>query len=215
MTEERKTYGGSGRAGTGSMRAPLAERGEDFYATPREAVSAFVDVEGQHLPPGTIWEPACGDGAIVRPLRAIGRTVVASDLIDRGCPDSTVADFFASEPPDDVSAIITNPPFKDAQRFVERALEHAPYVAVLLRLAFLEGYRRKPWFEEFPPARVHVASRRLPMMHRGEWDGPRTTGSAVCFAWFVWDVRRVGRTEIHWFDWQQAPPIVTDEELLA
>nr|WP_197286586.1 MULTISPECIES: hypothetical protein [unclassified Chelatococcus] len=210
-----KTYGGRGRAGTGSMRAPLAERGEDFYATPREAVDAFLDIERHQIPPGKVFEPACGDGAIVLPLRAAGYHVIASDLIDRGCPDASVGDFFATEPPGDISAIITNPPYKNAQRFIERALGFAPYVAMLLRLGFLEGFRRKPWLEEFPPARVHVASRRLPMMHRGGWDGPRVMGSAVCFAWFVWDVRRVAPTTLHWFDWKESEPAVALEDMLA
>jgi len=31
-----------------------------------------------------LWEPAAGDGAIVRPLRAAHFDVVASDLVDYG-----------------------------------------------------------------------------------------------------------------------------------
>jgi hypothetical protein len=33
-----------------------------------------------------------------------------------------------------------------------------------------------------------VSSRRLPMMHRFGWDGPRAT-SNTCYAWFIWDRR--------------------------
>lgn len=176
-----------------------ADRGDDFYATPPEAVAALLAVERKWMPAGTIWEPACGDGAIVKPLRRAGFHVLASDVVDRGCPYGVVADF--REPDFAVDGVITNPPFKLAREFVDVALRRAPYVAMLLRLAFLEGGARKPWFASTPLARVHVASRRLPMMHRDGWTGPKA-GSAVCHAWFVWDARHEGRPQIQWFDWR-------------
>lgn len=178
-----------------------ADRGDDFYATPPEAVGALLQIEKKWLPEGTIWEPACGDGAIVNVLRKAGRTVFASDLIDRGCPQSEVSNFLAVRPAPYHGSVITNPPFKLAREFVDVALQSAPYVAMLLRLAFLEGGARKPWFASTPLARVHVASRRLPMMHRDGWTGPKA-GSAVCHAWFVWDARHEGRPQIQWFDWR-------------
>jgi hypothetical protein len=183
-----------------------AERGDDFYATPPEAVHSLLAIEKKWLPGGTIWEPACGDGAIVNVLRAAGREVVATDLIDRGCPGSTSGLDFVRDgrgPGRGVTkAIITNPPYRLAWQFVERALQECDYVAMLLRLAFLEGLARKAWFEMRQLARVHVSSRRLPMMHRHGWDGPKA-GSAVCHAWFVWDKRHEGRPVIQWFDWKE------------
>src|ERR1700674_3667292 len=53
----------------------------DFYPTPPEAVRALLSVEQFD---GTIWEPACGYGAISRELEAHGHSVVSTDLIDRG-----------------------------------------------------------------------------------------------------------------------------------
>lgn len=179
-----------------------ADRGDDFYPTPPEAVASLLAVEHKWLPSGTIWEPACGDGAIVLPLRKAGFDVFASDLVDRGCPGGFIGDFLGAQPPrTDIASVITNPPFRLAREFVDTALEHAPYVAMLLRLAFLEGGARRPWFQSGPLARVHVSSRRLPMMHRAGWTGPKA-GSAVCHAWFVFDKRHEGRPEIQWFDWK-------------
>ena len=37
--------------------------------------------------PQTIWEPACGPGAIVRVLRDAGHRVIATDLVDYRSPD--------------------------------------------------------------------------------------------------------------------------------
>lgn len=193
----------SGRAGKETRHA-LADRKDDFYASPPEAVAAFIRAESAYLPK-VLWEPACGDGAIVKPLRAAGYTVHATDLVARGCPESRAGeDFLMPFPvPGDLGGVVTNPPFKLAQAFVDRALLVTPYVAMLLRLAFLEGAERRPWFVGGPLARVHVSSRRLPMMHRDGWEGERT-GSAIAFAWFVWDRRHVGEPVIRWFDWREA-----------
>lgn len=186
-----------------------ADREHDFYATPPEAVEALLTVERKWLPNcRVIWEPACGDGAIAKVLERRGYEVTATDLVDRGYGIGGINFLTLDETLVD-SAIITNPPFKLAREFVDVALQQAPYVAMLLRLAFLEGSARKPWFASTPLARVHVASRRLPMMHRHGWTGPKA-GSAVCHAWFVWDKRHEGRPQIQWFDWRDHVPAAND-----
>jgi len=60
-------------AGSGATRAPLADRADDFYATP---LRPLIALEGGRMP-ATLREPCCGDGAIVVPLRASGREVAA------------------------------------------------------------------------------------------------------------------------------------------
>jgi len=84
----------------------------DFYPTGQpEAIRALLSRDGARIRQlGRVWEPACGDGALVREIRGVGIVCEASDLIDRGCPDSWLGDFFSigqSQAP----AIITNPPF--------------------------------------------------------------------------------------------------------
>src|SRR3546814_8432653 len=54
---------------------------DDFYPSPRSATLALLSVERFE---GTIWEPACGNGAISRVLEEQGHEVVSTDLIDRG-----------------------------------------------------------------------------------------------------------------------------------
>jgi hypothetical protein len=142
-----------------------ADRGADFYPTPACAVESLLAIESEYLKPGVqIWEPACGDGAIVNVLRAAGHQVYASDLVDRGCPDSSVQDFL--KPTSRTADIIaSNPPFRLAREFVDTALQRAPVVIMLLRLAFLASAVRMPWFRAGNLVRVHVSSHRLPMMH--------------------------------------------------
>ena len=173
---------------------------EDFHRTPLEAVRALLEIERSRLP-SVIWEPACGDGAIALPLRAAGYDVIASDLVDRGCPDSEVADFLDISTGPCAPGIVTNPPYSLARRFVVRALASSPYVAMLLPLGFLAGQRRMPWHRGSPLCRVHIASRRLPMMHRDGYDGPKAT-SGVDHAWFIWDAAaRVPHPRVMWFDY--------------
>jgi hypothetical protein len=101
------------------------------------------------------------------------------------------------------SHVITNPPFKLAEPFVRHALDlGATKVALLLRLAWLEGMSRKKLFESSPIARIHVSSRRFAMLRNGT-DGGAGGGSMIAFAWFVWDNEHKGPPRVCWFDWQE------------
>lgn len=178
-----------------------AERGRDFNKTHRVAVDSIVSVEKDYLrPTARVWEPACGDGAISKVLRLHGFTnVFSSDIEDRGY--GKVQDFLApSKRTADI--IITNPPFLLAHEFVDTALERAPIVIMLLRLAFLESMERMEWFQKGPLVRYWVASRRLPMMHREGYTGKKA-GSAVAHAWFVWKRGSRSYPQTRWFDWKQ------------
>lgn len=175
-----------------------AERGDDLYQTPAVAVTALLRAEKITR---VVWEPACGRGAIGRVLQAAGHTVYASDLIDYGYGSGGINFLTARRAPKGVEAIVTNPPFKDAQAFVEKGLELVPRVVMLLRLAFLESERRSNILDEGLLARVHVFKNRLPMMHRDGWAGPRA-GSAVAFAWFVWQRDYAGPATINRISWR-------------
>ncbi|MDE3023405.1 MAG: hypothetical protein KGI54_16405 [Pseudomonadota bacterium] len=174
------------------------DRGNDFYPTPIEAIQSLIEIEGARMP-HTIWEPACGDGAIVKPLERSGRQVVATDLIDYGAGYCGHVNFLDTLCPSDAEGIVTNPPYKLASQFVEKAIREAPYSAFLLRINFLESIRRYDFWKQAPLARVLVSSRRLPTMHRHGWEGPKAP-SNMLFAWFVFEKDNYER-KIEWFDW--------------
>jgi hypothetical protein len=183
-------------SGSGTVKSSLDIRKDDFYATPAVAVHALMACE---VLPLTIWEPACGDCAIVNILRDNGRGVVATDLVERGCPNSQSGIDFLMEraAPAGVPAIVTNPPFKLAEEFAEHALTLVPQVYLLLRLAFLEGLRwERGLAKHF--ARCHVFAPRLPFMHRHDFDGVKNSNSGMPFAWFVWDRDHEGSATIGW-----------------
>jgi hypothetical protein len=183
---------------TGNARAPLRDRGMDLYETPECATLALLRAENL---PHRIWEPAAGRGAIVDVLRAHGHEVLASDLVDYGNPTHFARRDFLLErkAPDGCNCIVTNPPFRLADAFVAHALELSPLVIMLLRLAFLESERRSRILDSGMLARVHVFRKRLPMMHRAGWTGPRT-GSGMAFGWFCWKRDHCGPSTLHRID---------------
>lgn len=189
---------------TGNHRHALADRGNDLYETPAVAIQALMRAEKL---PRRIWEPAAGRGAIVRPLQAAGHDVLGTDLVDYGAGYAGGVDFLipgiAESYFSGQEAIVTNPPFKNAPEFVERALTFVPYVAMLLRLAFLESEARRFILDEAPLARVRVFRKRLPMMHRDGWEG-KHSNSGMAFAWFIWKRDHIGPTELHRISWEAA-----------
>lgn len=173
------------------------ERGADVYETPACAVEALLRVE--NIPRDTVWEPACGPGAIVKVLQARGYTVAASDKFDYGW-NHAVEDFLIG----DLAwhgPIVTNPPYQLAADFVRKAISISPYVAMLLRLAFLESAGRADIFDHPSFARVHVFSERLPMMHRSGYHGKKSS-SAIAFCWMVWCSDHRGPTTIDRISWK-------------
>jgi hypothetical protein len=182
------------------QRHALSERRGDCYDTPPEAVHALLKVERL---PWLIWEPACGTGNIVNVLRAAGHDVVATDLNDRGCSDSLDRIDFLLPVKFNCEAIVTNPPFALAEKFVAIALDRAPLVIMLLRLAFYESERRSYILEHCGLARIHCFRKRLPMMHREGWEG-RKANSGMAFAWYVWDRLHRGPTTVDRISWEAA-----------
>jgi hypothetical protein len=177
----------------------LDDRGLDAYFTPPEAINSLIAIEGHRLP-RSIWEPAAGDGAIVRPLRDAGYRVVASDIVDYGLDGCRVGVDYLKAEPQNVGGVITNPPFRLAKKFAIKAVSEYNYVALLLRTNFLESMNRMAFFLEYPPSRIWVSSRRLPMMHRHGWDGNIST-SNTAYAWFIWDGFYSAGPTVNWFDW--------------
>jgi hypothetical protein len=166
---------------------------DDFYITPSRAVEALLSVESFE---GLIWEPACGTGAISDVLKEYGHDVLSSDLFDKGYGTPN-ADFLKAEGMF-VENIITNPPFRYAQEFVDKALGLTTgKTAMLLKLAFLEGRKRSAYLQSTPLKNVWVFSKRLKMSRGGNEDAYKN-GGMITFAWFVWEHGYEGRPMIGW-----------------
>lgn len=147
-----------------------------------------------------IWEPACGEGHISKVLEEHGYKVMSTDLVDRGYGEGNI-DFLKITEKERKAHyngdIITNPPYKYAKEFVEHALKisaDSTKIAMLLKIQFLEGQKRRALFDKNPPHTIYVFSERQECGKNGIFTG----GSAVCYAWFVWKKGHLGPTKIKW-----------------
>ena len=168
----------------------------DYYATDPKAVEQLLELESFS---NAIWEPACGEGHISKVLKEHGHYVRSTDLVDRGFGEGGID--FLMQWERWRGDIITNPPYKLAQEFVEKAIQlidHRAKVAMFLKLTFLEGQARYKLFKNTPPRRVWVAVHRLECPMNGVFSNGK--GSAVCYAWFVWEKGFTGKPEIGWFN---------------
>ena len=157
----------------------------DYFPTPPWATRAlceFLRDDWRLLPSHTVREPACGEGDMARPLAEYAARVIASDIQDLG--HGEVEDYLFT-PTQPVDWVITNPPFRLAQAFIEKALDEARVgVAMFARLAFIEGIERHDTlFGPRPPAFVMPFVERVPIV-RGRLDAKAS--SATAYAWFVW-----------------------------
>ena len=161
----------------------------DFYPTPPEMTQVLLDNYSFY---NEVWEPACGDGAMSKVLLANNYNVFSSDLIRRGY--GFEIDFLlAHTMPLFTKAIITNPPYTLAEKFVEHAHKiGCKQLALLCKLTFLEGQARKFMFAKYPLARVLVFSKRQTMTRNGE---PSRNGGMIAYAWFIWDSAHSGNDE--------------------
>ena len=171
----------------------------DFYATEPKALELLLDME-QFDP--YVWECACGKGHLSEVLKKRGYIVKSTDLIDRGYGESGI-DFLQYTETHN-GDIITNPPYKYAQQFVEHALKIIPEgnrVAMFLKLTFLETKGRKCLFEKYPPELIYVSSSRLQCALGGDFEKYKSSGgTAVAYGWFIWRKGFSGEPKVRWFN---------------
>jgi tRNA/tmRNA/rRNA uracil-C5-methylase (TrmA/RlmC/RlmD family) len=166
----------------------------DFYATHPNSVRTFLDFYN----PGKndlIWECACGTGNISKVLIEKGYKVYSTDLVDRGYGDGQFNFLQAMTLPKPLNIILTNPPYKYAEDFLEQAMRLLPqngYYIAFLPLTFLEGKNRYQLFQTYTPDSVYIHSSRQGCDSKGRFDF--TNGGARCYCWIVW---RKQKTEIN------------------
>lgn len=169
----------------------------DYYATDPKAAEMLLDLESFN---SNILEPSCGEGHLSKVFIENGFTVSSYDLVDRGFGE--VKDFFELKSFD--GDIITNPPYSIAKEFIIHALGIVPVgakVAMFLKVQFMEGKGRKELFLTQPPKTIYISSSRINCAKNGDFVGLRNSGgSAVAYAWYVWEKGFTGTTAIKWFN---------------
>ena len=172
----------------------------DYYATDPNTLVIFLEAlkRDKLTLYKNIWECACGEGHLSKVLCGGGYNVLSTDKINRGYGE--VQDFLEILPFKVYDYdILTNPPYKYAQEFVEQSLRlvaEGRYVIMLLKIQFLEGKERRKLFDKYPPKYVYVNSSRQTCYINGNMD--HKMSSASCYCWFVWQKGFKGEPIIRW-----------------
>ncbi len=160
----------------------------DAYLTPAWCVHRLLD--NLQLPGGKWLEPCAGEGDIIRAVDGLRSDVEwhANELrtecqskLDSIAHTVTFGDFLSRQFTERYDVIFTNPPYCHAERFVERSLQLADTVVMLLRVNFLASKQRSPFLRRTPPD------------FYGLPDRPSFTGrgtDSTDYAWFVWSQPR-------------------------
>lgn len=172
----------------------------DYYATDPIAIDKLLSVEEIS---DEIFEPAAGEGHLAERLRELGYNVFTSDIIQRNYKLDEIGDFLQYQGFMLKGDILTNPPYKYAKEFVLKALDSVAdgrKVYMFLKLTFLEGKARyQELFNKYPPKNIYVFSERIMCAKNGEFEKMKAGGgSAVAYAWFVWEKGYNGDTIIKW-----------------
>ena len=176
---------------------------EDYYATDPIAAKLLLEIEtiNKNIP---IWECASGGNHLANVFKENGYTVRTSDIVGRS--DTTeIIDFLSNE--NNVKwdgYIITNPPYNKAVEFIEKAMSLVPdgmKVIMFLKVLFLESKKRYELFKKYPPKTVWVSSSRILCAKNARFEEMIAGGgSAVAYAWFVFEKGYQGDTIVKWFN---------------
>lgn len=179
---------------------------EDFYATDPIASKLLMEMEQFE---DTIIDNSYGKGHLMLPFIEKSYNVIGYDIENR-IEDILPINLtfhhkdFLTETEKLKGDVVFNPPFKYAVQFIEHSLnlvEEGRKVCAFLKVQFLEGKQRKELFAKHPPKRIWVSSSRILCAKNADFEGMKAGGgSAVAYAWFVWEKGYKGNTVVKWFN---------------
>ena len=143
----------------------------DFYETPLWCVQKLFAID-PFLPTPTL-DPCAGNGALIRGVmnarnRMIEGIEIQPELIEQSRLDITQGDGLKSDWSDE--HIIMNPPYRDAEAWVDKALSESASCTALLRLGFLSSKRRMSLWTKHPPNGIYILSKRPSFTSDGKTD---------------------------------------------
>jgi len=162
----------------------------EFYRTPKEAV-LLADKLMDNL---RWWECCAGDGAI---SNVLSKVTYASDIHPLA-EDIDTLDILTCHRPDNVDAVITNPPFSLAQDILDRCLfEWSMPVLLLARIEPFCTMKRKRYSDMMSD--MHIVTNLI----RFETEAGRIVngnGTMRC-AWMLFKPSHAGGCNTEWVSW--------------
>lgn len=160
----------------------------DFYETPYSLIRMLLDKEKLV---GSILEPACGNGAIVKILEEEYNNITYYDK---------EVDFLKETRHFDT--IVTNPPFSLAYEFIQKAKQVSDVFYFLLPLNYLHGKKRYDNIyldKDFRLETIYVFTRYPLLGESLREDGKHKTGMMV-YAWYKFNKNYKEEPIIRWLD---------------
>lgn len=177
--------------GMGAATPEQDEKQKDFYPTPEYSfmplISHLIEV-GKSEPFAAsgnsyFWEPARGDGRLVKWMGDAGLSAAGGDI-----RDEPSYDFLQDKTRR--GCIVTNPPFSLAEEFVRHAISLSHHVFMLLPLSFHGSDERRPMWKDIG------LNSQFSLCRRPSFTGDGKTDSA-CYAWFYWG-QHAGFRPFYW-----------------
>ena len=196
----KNNLSGTSLAGMSTIRERVED---DYYATPNSATEMLLD-NVKFI--GNFLEPCVGGGHIAEVIKTYypNECIYGSDIVDRGHPNTLIADFLTYDfLEQSFDNIITNPPYSLAQEFLEKGMEvinDNGKIAMFLKIQFLEGNKRREMFVKYPPKYIYVFSKRQNPWRNGSKvdEKGKPWASTMCFAWFIWEKGFKGDPIVRW-----------------
>lgn len=163
----------------------------DWYVEPVECTRALIRAEKIYGGLGnTILDPCCGQGNILNTLYEHGyHNVEGGDIEDRGYRTTRFQqrDFLEYENEERWDCIISNPPYRHAEKMAWKALRQSRHrVYLFLNITFYASMAREDLFSLGKLARVHTFVERI-TMYPGDYQNVSRNSGTQTYAWFVFD----------------------------
>lgn len=195
--KKSRKHNPNGHKSKKSVRHP-----QDYYASPDHALTTLFKT-GFKLNSQLVWEICTGKGSLSKQLIDSKYTTISTDIENRGF--GLKLDFFNYNTSRGLfkGSILTNPPFSDALKIIQRSLDiicDGGQVIMLLRIQFVESKIRRIFFDQVNnPKYIYVSSSRLTCAIDGNFDALTETGE-MCLAWYIFEKGYKGDTILRWFN---------------
>lgn len=162
----------------------------DFYSTPIESIKTLLNNIDLSNYGNDVLEPSAGNGNICKVFKEYypDKDLTAVELREEeynnlcrlNIDDVIINSYYNIR--DKFDIIIGNPPYSEAQEFIEHSFEllkENGILIFLLRTNFLESKKRYEFWKKYPLSKLYTLSKRPSFTGKGT--------DATSYSWFIWD----------------------------
>jgi len=164
---------------------------KDFYPIPPYAVERLLEVETFK---GLTWECVCANGTIPKVLERTNYEAFGTNIIDGGYDrfDKQI-DFPNTNLLAPVNNIITNPPYKHVEEFIQRSKQHAIDKIAMLLKTECENECQYEMFQDngFPLKAIYSFGEKVSFLRISNTE---CISGTMAYGWYVWDRHYSGKT---------------------